>query len=29
MFNSAAMYYLDDIWCKTIDDTIGYLKTGI
>jgi len=23
------MYYLDDIWCKTIDDTIVYLKTGL
>jgi len=23
------MYYLDDIWCQTIDDTIGYLKTGM
>jgi len=23
------MYYLDDILCKTIDDTIGYLNTGM
>jgi len=23
------MYYLDDIWCETIDDTIIYLKTGL
>jgi len=27
--DKSTMYYLDDIWCKTIDDTIGYLKTGI
>ena len=23
------MYYLDDIWCETIDDTKVYLKTGL
>ena len=23
------MYYLDDIWCETIDDTIVYLNTGL
>jgi len=23
------MYYLDDIWCETIDDTIEYLNTGL
>jgi ribosomal-protein-alanine N-acetyltransferase len=24
-----AMYYLDDIWCETIDDTAKYLKIGM
>jgi len=23
------MYYLDNIWCKTIDDTMVYLQTGL
>ncbi|MCL2168788.1 MAG: GNAT family N-acetyltransferase [Defluviitaleaceae bacterium] len=23
------MYYLDDIWCETIDDTAKYLKSGL
>ena len=23
------MYYLDDIYCETIEDTIGYLNTGL
>ena len=27
--DKAAMYYLDDIWCETIEDTAGYLENGL